>query len=349
MRVLEDNEVVDFVVEVESGRDPIILQLTDIQIIDSAQARTPQRISAEEIARWATDTMDVNCFHYVREIIEAVKPDLILLTGDNVYGEFDDDGTALLAVVRFVESFGIPWAPVFGNHDAESKKGVDWQCQQYENAKHCLFKQRELTGNGNYAVGIKQDGKLKRVFFMLDTNGARGVSEESLVNGHTLPATATVGLRKDQIIWYTQQIQRIKENSPNTKFSVAFHFYPAAFQKIYEKYGHVSGMEQGPLLIDELADKEKGDFGCIREEIYPSWDIDYEVWNGWKNLGIDSVFVGHNHINNASVIIEGIRCQYGTKSSIYDYHRKDMIGGVVIPLSHEDGTIKSPYTYIVEN
>lgn len=38
-------EAVDFVLEVEAGRDVKILQLTDIQIIDSSQMRTPDRCS----------------------------------------------------------------------------------------------------------------------------------------------------------------------------------------------------------------------------------------------------------------------------------------------------------------
>ncbi len=50
-----------------------------------------------------------------------------------------------------------------------SRLGVDWQCKQFEAAKHCLFLQRTLTGNGNYTVGIVQGGALKPFFFLLDS------------------------------------------------------------------------------------------------------------------------------------------------------------------------------------
>ena len=60
------------------------------------------------------------------------------MTGDIIYGEFDDKGTSLINLINAMESFGIPWAPVFGNHEQESMKGADWQSEQLENAEHCL-------------------------------------------------------------------------------------------------------------------------------------------------------------------------------------------------------------------
>ena len=324
--------LVDFVVEVESGRDPIILHLTDTQIIDSAQMRTTDRLGQNEIAAWATDQIEERCFDYLTEVIEAVKPDLIIMTGDNVYGEFDDKGTALKSLVKFMESFGIPWAPILGNHDAESKMGVDWQCKQYENAEHCLFKQRTLSGNGNYTVGIKQDGQLRRVFFMMDSHGCGNISDESVANGHTPPAGAAQGFKQDQIDWYTDIAKQITGYSPITKYSFAIHIPPAAFARAADRFG--------------LKSEEEGEIGLLKEAIKDAWDHSYIVWNGWKTLGVDSVFVGHIHLNNGSTVYNGIRCQYGTKSSAYDKY--NVIGGTVNPLSAEDGSLKNPYLYLCE-
>ena len=117
-------DIPDYVIEIEEGRDAIVLQLTDTQIIDAAQAR-PNRV--HDPVFWATDQVEERCYDYITEIIGATNPDLIILTGDIVYGEFDDSGTALISFIKFMEGFRIPWAPVFGNHDNESEKGVDWQ------------------------------------------------------------------------------------------------------------------------------------------------------------------------------------------------------------------------------
>jgi hypothetical protein len=91
-----ENFSCDFIIEVEEGRDVIVLQLTDPQIIDSAQARYESRLSVEEKTYWATENIEKRCYRYIRETIKKVKPDLILITGDLVYGEFNNDGTVSL-------------------------------------------------------------------------------------------------------------------------------------------------------------------------------------------------------------------------------------------------------------
>ncbi len=357
-------EIPDFIVEVENGRDPVILQLTDTQIIDASQQRTSGRLSSGQSSFWAKDKVNERCFDYIRETVEATKPDLILITGDLVYGEFDDSGDAFLSLINFMESFETPWAPVFGNHDNESKKGVDWQCAQLEQAEHCLFKQRSLTGNGNYTVGLQQDGELKRVFFMLDSNGCGAISEESKANGHS---TTALGFGEDQIAWYTNIAEQIKTLSPKTKLTFAFHIQIAAFADAYAKYGFTgSGTAENPINIDRLQDKDAGDFGYLGNNLKGAWDADGKVWASFKALGVDSVLVGHEHCNSASVVYEGVRFQFGQKSSTYDranYVQSDgritgvypptpgtpLIGGTVMPLSKEDGSILNPYIYLCKD
>ena len=349
----------DFVVEVPTGRDPVVLQLTDTQIIDAGQVR-PGRTGIDHVF-WATNQVEERCYDYLTEVINATNPDLIIMTGDNIYGEFDDKGTALTSLVNFMDSFEKPWAPIFGNHDNESKKGVDWQCEQFENAKYCLFEQKELTGNGNYSVGIVQGEELKRVFYMLDTNGCNGVSTESLANGHTVK---TIGFKQDQIDWYTKQINIIKEYSPETKISFAFHIPVAKFVDACATYGYSYDMTEGfPINIDRLQNKNESDFGIIGEKYKSEWDGANTVYEGIKALGADSIFVGHEHCNSFSIVYEGIRFQFGQKSSQYDRYntidangnvvsvfakpdgKQSLVGGSVIVLGEEDGTIENSYIY----
>lgn len=309
-------ELVDFVVEVESGREPVILQLSDPQIIDPTQDRRPTPLSQGEKEYWAPEKIDERLYDSLTETIEATNPDLILLTGDLVYGEFDDNGTMLESLIAKMESFGIPWAPVFGNHENESAKGVDWQCQQLENAEHCLFKQRTLTGNGNYTVGIKQDGVLKRVFFMMDSNGCGAMHANSISNGHS---QTSVGFGQDQIDWSIGVAEEIKETSPDTKISYAFHIQIAAFADAYAKYGFTNNNTiKNPINIDKLENKAEGDFGYIGRDLKNPWDESKVLFNQMKTVGVDSIFVGHEHCNSASVVYEGIRFQFGQKLGTYD-------------------------------
>lgn len=337
-------KVVDFLVAVDKDKTPVILQLTDPQVIH------PE-------SHWVNETPEELCYQYIRETIEQTNPDLIIVTGDLVYGKFDPTGESWTEYIQVMESFDIPWAPVMGNHDPESEIGIDWQCQQLENAKNCLFKQRNLSGNGNYSVGIAQGGKLQRVFYMLDSNGATGASEKSKQNGHTV---SLVGFQRNQIEWYTQSINKLKQAYSSVKISFAYHIPQNAFQDAFLKYGF-GGMVTGkePINIDKAENKQEGDFGWIVQGNAP-WDLGNSIFEDMKSLGVDSVFVGHEHCNSASIVCKGIRFQFGQKSSRYDsYNSVDengnlseginatpLIGGTVIPLSKIDGSILVPYIYL---
>ena len=351
-------EKVDFIVSVPADRQAVVLQLTDPQIIDASQARSADRLSPTLQEYWAADKKEERCYVYLREIITETKPDLILVTGDIVYGQFDDNGSAFAEFVTFMESFGIPWAPVFGNHENESKMGVDWQCEQFENAEHCLFKQRELTGNGNYTVGIEQGGKLTRVFFMLDSNGCGEPSRETQKNEQM---RLDPGFSGKQINWFKGVVNDIRTLSPDTKISFAFHIQFDTFGDAFALYG-TTGAEE--VFIDYAENKREGDFGYIGYEHYHVWDSNQKIWRIIKDLGVDSVFVGHEHANSASIVYEGIRLQYGMKSSAYDsinyidaqgnvadeYYSTNTpwVGGSVMPLD-ADGNIVNPYIYYCKN
>lgn len=325
-------DMIDFVINIPALREPKILHLTDTQIIDSSQKRTSDRLVPILNSYWAADKKNERCYDYLTEIINAVSPDLILITGDLVYGEFDDRGSSLIELIDFFDSFNIPWAPVFGNHETESTRGADWQCEQLENSKNCLFLQRKLSGNGNYTVGIKQGDTLTRVFFMLDSNGGSNASSQSLANGHT---KTSVGFKADQINWYTNLATKIKGKSPITKISMAFHIQLAVFADAFSTYG-TDGSEH--IYIDLLQNKPAGDFGYIGAKLKSSWDKDKKIWNDFKQLGVDSIFVGHEHANSASIVYEGIRLQYGMKCSTYDRLNYISSTGEIKSTYHSDGT-----------
>ena len=340
--------LVDFAVEVEEGKDPVVLQISDPQFSD-----------------WGTP--DSYCYNYLQETIEETQPDLILVAGDIVYGKFDEDGQFLLDYIEFMESFQIPWAPIFGNHENECILGVDWQCEQFENAEYCLFEQRNLTGNGNYSVGLLQGNKLLRAFYMLDSNGCSEPSQASVSSTNGIKTTA--GFAQDQIDWYTASITTLKTFAPEVKISFTYHIQQAVFEDAIETYSDAfDASASAPdilLNIDGLETESETDFGCIGKKTEKLWDTDYSVWNGMKALGVDSVFVGHEHSNSFSIVYEGVRLQFGQKSSMFDSFNwvlpdgtmqrgsmeskpdegNSLVGGTVIPVSAEDGSIGKGYIY----
>ncbi len=339
-------DYVDFVVDVETGRDIRVLQLTDIQTLSCDQKRYESRVSSSTPA----DTF-MGYERYVGQVIERYDPDFIIMTGDNTYGEFDDYGEQFLHLISFMDSFEIPWAPIFGNHDNESNMGVDWQCDQFEASEYCLFKQRGLTGNGNYSVGLTQGGKLKRVFYMLDSNGCSNMSAISYANGHS---TTAVGFGEDQILWYSESMEAVTETYPEAKLSMAFHIQISVFADAFKQYGYSSStIRNNPIDLDTMDEaKAAGDFGYIGREPKTPWDQDHKVWKTILKYGVDSVFVGHEHCNSASISYQGVRLTYGQKSSTFDRYNSNadgpVMGGTYINLSEEDGSIADAGLYLYD-
>jgi len=352
------DQLVDFTVEIPDGKAPVILQFADPQIIDSSQMRTQDRLGVELVNYWSKDSKEDRCFKYMRQIIETVKPDFIMITGDIVYGEFDDDGSNLIAFIEFMEGFGIPWSPIFGNHENESAMGVDWQCEQFVNAPNCLFKRGKIIGNGNYTVAIKQGDKLLRVFYMLDSNGCANPSEKT---SESETFKSTPGFDRDQREWYKDSIKNLKEVYPNVKLSFSFHIPIYAFVFSAQlKYGYDKA-NFSPINVDEVG--EKGDFGYIGTT-FSGWDNANTVWENLKSLGVDSIFVGHEHAINSSIVYDGVRLQFGQKCSTYDktnyltskgeivdsYTNRGtpLVGGTVITLDKDNGDIENAYVKLYE-
>ena len=56
---------------------------------------------------------------FIGEILDVEKPDLVILTGDQLHHDILDSQTSLFKVVTPMVDRCIPYAAVFGNHDAE--------------------------------------------------------------------------------------------------------------------------------------------------------------------------------------------------------------------------------------
>ncbi len=351
----EIDELVDFVVEVESGRDIRVLQLTDTQIIDPSQSRFADRIGST--APLTDEELYQKCFRYIEEAIRLSQPDLILLTGDIIYGEFDDNGENLVKLVEYMESFQIPWAPVFGNHDNESIKGVAWQCRQFIEAEHCLFKRGDITGNGNYTIGLVQDAILKKVVYMLDSNGCSRAFE---YRGYTADSPekqnynrgervqTEIGFGDDQIKWISGVNEEVINNLEYSVSSMfAFHigiaeFSTAAYAAGYQSDDTPSNAEI--YAIGEDVAEKNGDFGYHGEGYY-GFSVD-GFWRVLKRAKCDGVFVGHCHRINTSVLYDGIRLTVGLKTGEFDDHIPTQLGGTLICVKTANAALQVEHVYV---
>lgn len=339
------NEALDFILEVEAGRDIVVLQLTDIQIIDSSQQRYSGRLTAADAAMWVPGNMEALAWSVMRQIVERVNPDLIVLSGDNVYGEFDDKGTSLQALVAEMESYKIPWTLTFGNHDNETKKGMEWTCEQYANAEHCLFKRGaidKLHGNGNFTVGVKQGDKLSEVVWLMDSNGHTEQDESQNMY-------SSEGLFSDQTEWFEETCLKLKEyNGGIMPKSIGFFHHPMqAICSGMQKYGYVAAPNFSRFQIPS---NNVGDSGCMNED-WKYVDKSFTFHKLLKKYKCEGWFFGHLHQNNTSVAYEGVRYTFGLKASYYDsfenfsqsFTERDEIGGTKILLGERGLRVSHEY------
>ena len=56
---------------------------------------------------------------FIGKILDVEKPDLVILTGDQLHHNISDSQSALFKVVAPIIERSIPFAAVFGNHDSE--------------------------------------------------------------------------------------------------------------------------------------------------------------------------------------------------------------------------------------
>lgn len=341
----------DFTLDFPADKEIKILQLTDMQTIDLTATRNPTRDMQikETYFKNGEYEMEARTYREVRAVVEQTRPDLIVLTGDNVYGEFDDKGTMQKELVELMESFGIPWAVTFGNHDNESDMGLRWQQQTFYNAPNCLYTPGTVTGNANYSIMLTREGTPAWVLYLLDTNGCHPVGNpwapEEGIHENNVDYNLLEGeecLRPDQIKWFIDTAETVNKNVGHIVpslgfFHIAIHAFYTAFS---EKYGY-SG--EVPFAPASYAD---GDWGEIHEKFKDTLDADDEFFHAALRLGMRGMFVGHQHKNDASVLWKGMRLTFGVKSGRATYWRPGVTGGTLITLGKE---MKAEPIYMKQN
>ena len=354
----------------EKGRPFTILQLTDMQVIDAEQQRTPDRLRPDEIEAWRTVNVEQCCYAPIRRAVAASKPDLIIITGDIVYGEFDDSGRALDGFIAFMESLGIPWAPVWGNHDNESKIGVHEQCRRLEKAQNCLFQRGTTDGNANYVVGIyDRDGEnapvLSRVLYMMDSNTCYGGTDPEITRVH--------GFTERQRQWLSDCAAELNAETPVPGF-VCFHIPVQDYIRAMIDAGYQSEDDGGapgnyviagtdPATVSDrdvlspntcedsnpetvLPAAHPGDSGYKNEKM-PIGHFQPSMSERFLAANVDGVFMGHCHKCQLSVLgADGIRYTHCVKTGTYDYHTRGRIGGTVISLDGDKKAFSLKQLYV---
>ena len=289
-----DNTVSRMSVQAKRGEDFKVLQLTDIQIIDPSQKPAMPNVEVKN----EYSNRDACAFNQVRSLVAETNPDYIVLTGDNVYGEFDHSGENFRTLVSLMESFQIPWSLVYGNHDGEMYpgKGMQWQSEYLlENTEYCKFAigdaNYETEGYGNYVVDVMDGKDVRCSLMMMDSHGCR--------------RELAAGIYENQIKWYEAAIKEVSEdqygefNPAEGKVVPSYLFFHIAMPQFDTAMNTLYGGKNGVGVVGE---NDRGDSGKTLEPAAAFNDTN-GFWNKIQELkSTKGIFVGHTHINNASIL-----------------------------------------------
>ena len=279
-----------------------------------------------------TNKEDKQALNDIKLIVENAKPDFIAVTGDAAYPMpfwpkpfFSGSLNNLKASKKFgslMESFNIPWAFVFGNHDCEtwSFYNKDKLSDYYESLDNCMFQRGECfdKDRGNYCIKLlNADGSINNLLMFLDSNSYLG---KMFFSGFDV-------IHDEQIEWYKKVVLENTKDGAMPPSLAFFHIPPKEFRDAWEKC-----YRGDPSVTYHL--------GYIQEKDnyvgYPKTK-ESNFFSEMVKLGsCKGMFFGHDHLSTMSLSYKGIRMTYGMSIDHLAYKgikkRHGQRGGTIITI-----------------
>lgn len=297
--------------EKDPDKDFVVLNFSDVQLSTNEVYGEPGRVAEATIAK----------------AIEEVQPDLITLTGDNAWCR-----PGYIRLVKYIDTFDIPWAAVMGNHDGgNGKKSYEnWCAQQVYRSKNSIFKfGPKDMGVGNYIINITENGKIIHSIYMLDTH-----------TDTDLECGGYDHLWDNQLKWYEWAVKGNNALAGKTvESSIFFHIPCIQYRTAWNeaKYNAETGKYDNPEYADS--------FGSNNEPICsPEYDSGFfalvKELDSTKNM-----IAGHDHTNDSSIMFDGVRLSYSLKCGPGCYWTEDKNGGSTLTID-SDGHATFGHHYV---
>ena len=272
----------------------------------------------------------------LRDTIRSVKPDLVIMTGDNIAGYACHtkalSKACLDEIMNVFQKENVPVAIVFGNHDDEETTATKEDQMRWYERFDCFVGEagpEDITGCGNYNLPIlSSDGTHYAFNLWLTDSGT--YNDENELGGYGCP-------HKDQIDWYKRTALELKEqNGGKVVPAINFqHIIPVEIRDLLEYPAN-----RPPVFKDGVEYE-----GEINEPICPAAYTNGQ-YDAFIEVGdVIATVSGHDHTNTFKVNYKGVDI-VNTPSICYTTNNSDKAGASrVFVLNENDPT--NYETYIV--
>lgn len=301
---------------------------------------------------------DAMAMNAIAAMISTEKPDLVIISGDMAYpvpvqaGTFNNKSSAKL-LAELMETLGVYWTASYGNHDTEAYSFFDREdiTEFYSQYPHCLIRKgaEGVDGYGNQVFNvINSDGIITRSLFTVDSH--------SYVDGDIFGILWKYdNIHDNQIEWYKSVTEENNKHNEmkllsssqsdfgqkykdllNVPSSVFLHVPLSEYKDAWNEYVN-NGYKD-----TENVKYNYGTAGESGKVVYPGVYPD-NFFETMLELGsTDSVFCGHDHLNNFSINYKGIDLTYSFSVDYLAYSGISKLGsqrGCTVISIDENGDI----------
>ncbi|XP_048494565.1 probable inactive purple acid phosphatase 29 [Beta vulgaris subsp. vulgaris] len=229
---------------------------------------------------------DLNTTAFIQRMIKAEKPDLVVFTGDNIFGlDATDAAKSLDAAFSPAVMSNIPWAAVLGNHDQESTLSREGVMKHIVNMKNTLSLVNPpdagiIDGFGNYNLevagvsGSQFHNKSVLNLYFLDSG-----------DYSTVPLIPGYGwIKASQQSWFLHTFSRLKK---------AYMDHPKPQKE------SAPGLVYFHIPLPEYASFDATNFTGVKQEGISSPSTNSGFFTAMLEAGnVRAVFTGHDHKND---------------------------------------------------
>ncbi|XP_015696681.2 probable inactive purple acid phosphatase 29 isoform X2 [Oryza brachyantha] len=253
---------------------------------------------------------DLNTTAFLYRLFRAEDPDLVVFTGDNIYGaDATDAAKSMDAAIAPAIDMKLPWAAVIGNHDQEGTLSREGVMRHLVGMKNTLSrfnpKGIEIDGYGNYN---------------LEVGGVEGtlLANKSVLNLYfldsgdysTVPSIGGYGwIKASQQFWFQQTSSNLQ-----TKYT----------KEQPKQKEAAPGLVYFHIPLPEFSSFTASNFTGVKQEGISSPSINSGFFASMVEAGdVKAAFIGHDHVNDFCGKLSGIQLCY---AGGFGYHAYGQAG-----------------------